>query len=377
VVVYQLVVSNLGPDAAAGALVTDTPPAGLTVTGWTCAPATPGADSCPASGAGSPVNVPVTLISGSGVLFTINATINELAAASLTNTATVTAPPSVTDPHKSNNTSTSTVELMVDMAAAWNHVPTAFGPGSVITGLTLTCENVGATAAFGAICTPQVTAGTISNLSCQLRSTSAAVILPATVGKGDAVACTMDYKAPGTPGGSSATETGVTFTGTTGAARDSNPANDQDTASADIIDAVDDALGPIPAAGGDTPSVLGNDRLGIHAATPENVTVKAYGAASCTPAVPGATCSTLTVNGDGTVTVPPKATAGYYHVPYQICVNPAAAPPACDTAVASVTVEKPQPTAIAPVPALDRWVLTLLGLMLAAGAMTGLRKRSH
>lgn len=375
-VVYDLVAGNLGPDAAAGATVTDMPPPGLTITGWTCTPATP-ADSCPPSGVGSPVNVPVTVSRNSGVLFKISAVIDESAEDALTNTATVTAPASVTDPNPGNNTSTSKVELMVDMAATWGNVPTVLAPGSVTSGLELTCDNLGATMAAGATCTPQVTAGTISNLMCQLRSTSAAVVLPTTIGKGDAVVCTMDYKASGTSGGTPGMEPSVTFTGITGATRDSNPANDQDIAAADIIDAVNDALGSIPATGGNTPSVLDNDRLGTHIATPENVMVTAYGSASCTPAVPGATCSALMVNSDGTITVPAKATPGNYQVPYQICVSPATTPPACDTAVASVTVEKALPTTIAPVPAMDRWALILLGLALAIFAMAGLRKRLY
>ena len=106
-----------------------------------------------------------------------------------------------------------------------------------------------------------------------------------------------------------------------------------------MIDAVNDSLGPISSTtGGTTPSVLGNDQVGATAATtaaPANVTLTTNGAQGFTGT--GAP-STLTLNPDGTITVPANATPGSYTVPYQICANPATVPAACDSAVATVVV---------------------------------------
>lgn len=99
------------------------------------------------------------------------------------------------------------------------------------------------------------------------------------------------------------------------------------TVIAAAIDAVDDIFPTINAGtGGMTSSVLVNDTLGGQPLNPSDVTL-----------TPGSSPSPgLTMNPDGTITVAPGTPAGTYTYPYQICevLNPTN----CDTANATVVV---------------------------------------
>ena len=92
---YTITASNAGPSNATGATVADTFPASLTCT-WTCVGA--GGGTCTAAGAGN-INDSVNLPAGGSVTYTASCTISAAATGSLVNTATVTAPGGVTDPH--------------------------------------------------------------------------------------------------------------------------------------------------------------------------------------------------------------------------------------------------------------------------------------
>jgi len=144
---------------------------------------------------------------------------------------------------------------------------------------------------------------------------------------------------PGTAGGTNTTETSVGVNGATSAANDGVVGNNTTAVAVSIIDAVIDNLGTVASAsGGTTASVLDNDQVGAisaSTATPVNVVLTANGAQVFTGS--GA-ASVLVLNPNGTITVPASATPGSYAVPYQICVTPAATPPACDTATATVVV---------------------------------------
>ncbi len=223
---------------------------------------------------------------------------------------------------------------LADMHPTFGTLPTAFGPGGTVTGLTLTCANAGPASATSATCAPSASAGAISNLSCS-------TTLPATVAAGASVICTFSYTAPGVQGGSDTSATTITFTGTTGATNDSNGGtgtggNNTTTSTArSIIDALNDTFGPIDSGtGGTTASVLANDTNGAAAATTANVTITNL--ASGTFPAGGSALSVNTATGQ--ITVPVNAVPGTYTVPYQICANPAASPVACDTASATVTV---------------------------------------
>ncbi|WP_152909156.1 Ig-like domain-containing protein [Chryseobacterium sp. Hurlbut01] len=85
----------------------------------------------------------------------------------------------------------------------------------------------------------------------------------------------------------------------------------------------------VPAAGGNTASVLANDTYNGNPATTANVTL----AGTSVPAG-------LTLNADGTITVAAGTPAGTYNVEYKICDKSTPAVPQCDTATAAVTVSK-------------------------------------
>jgi uncharacterized repeat protein (TIGR01451 family) len=112
-VVYTIVVTNAGPSAAAGAIVTDTPPAILTGVSWTCA-ATAGS-TCPASGPGA-INHAVSLAVGGSLTYTMTATLAPSATGTLVNSAAVAPPGGLPDPNVANNTATDT-DVIVPLAS--------------------------------------------------------------------------------------------------------------------------------------------------------------------------------------------------------------------------------------------------------------------
>ncbi len=99
---YTIVASNAGPNTATGATLTDTFPAALTVTGWSCT-ATAGS-SCTATGSGNNRAGVVTLNSGGSATYTATAAVSATATGTVTNTATIAAPAGVTDPNTADNT---------------------------------------------------------------------------------------------------------------------------------------------------------------------------------------------------------------------------------------------------------------------------------
>ncbi|WP_407492465.1 beta strand repeat-containing protein [Pseudooceanicola sp. MF1-13] len=108
------------------------------------------------------------------------------------------------------------------------------------------------------------------------------------------------------------------------------------------IDAVDDTPPAINGfVGGTSPSILANDTLSTLAVNAADITL--------TPgAIPTPTVGTLTMNGDGTVTVGAGTTAGTYTIPYQICEN--LNPANCDTATLTLVVDPPVIVAVADTP---------------------------
>ncbi|MCC6503924.1 MAG: tandem-95 repeat protein [Aquimonas sp.] len=109
-VVWDVVVENLGPGPVTDAQVTDTLPAGISGATWTCAVLS-GTASCGASGSGD-IDELVDMNAGSALLFTVTATLTT-PDATISNTASVVAPVGVTDNVPGNNTAT--VVLTVPM----------------------------------------------------------------------------------------------------------------------------------------------------------------------------------------------------------------------------------------------------------------------
>jgi uncharacterized repeat protein (TIGR01451 family) len=101
---YTVVVSNgTGPNVAdvAGAVFTDTPPAGMTFTSWSCVPSSGAV--CTANGTGA-INDTVTIPKGGSITYTINAHLDAVyLSSSVQNCATITPPGSVIDDDLSDN----------------------------------------------------------------------------------------------------------------------------------------------------------------------------------------------------------------------------------------------------------------------------------
>ncbi len=102
-ITYTITVSNAGPQADPAANVTDTFPAGFTGATWTCVGA--GGATCTAAGAGN-ISDTVNLPAGGSVTYTVNGTVDGAFVGVLSNTATVTAGPGITDPDPANDSAT-------------------------------------------------------------------------------------------------------------------------------------------------------------------------------------------------------------------------------------------------------------------------------
>ncbi len=157
-VTYTIVVSNAGPDASNGSIVTDTVPASITGVNWTCGAATGGATCGAASGSGNSISTTANLPSGSSVTYTVSGTLSPAATGTLSNTATVITPASgVSDPTDlartgaGNNsaTDTTTINAVPDLRIAKTH------SGNFTVGVngtyTLTASNAGSANTSGTI----------------------------------------------------------------------------------------------------------------------------------------------------------------------------------------------------------------------------------
>jgi len=168
---YTLVVTNNGPAAANGAVVTDPAVANFTASTLTCGSASGGA-ACPSvpnttvallQGAG--VTVP-TLPSGGSVTFTLGGT--AAASGSIANVASIAPPTGVNDPTPGNNSSTANTTITVtvtDLAIVKSGTTTTTSNGAV--SYTLVVTNNGPAAADGAVVTdPAVANFTASTVTC-------------------------------------------------------------------------------------------------------------------------------------------------------------------------------------------------------------------
>ena len=105
-VTYQIVVSNAGPSAVKGVSVADELPPSLTGAVWTCVAGTN--SKCGSASGSSNLATTADVAPKSTVTYSLVATLDPSAPASVANTATVTGPASATDPNPANNTGTDT-----------------------------------------------------------------------------------------------------------------------------------------------------------------------------------------------------------------------------------------------------------------------------
>ncbi|MBK6798620.1 MAG: DUF11 domain-containing protein [Acidobacteria bacterium] len=148
---YVVVVTNNGPAAVTNAAVNDTLPASLVNATWTCQ-ATSGSSCTSAAGNGS-INTNVSLLSGGQATFIVSALVLPTATGTLSNTATVTAPPGVTDPNLTNNTATDgldVIQQVADLAILKTDNTGVYTPGGQTT-YTIVVTNSGPSAVANAV----------------------------------------------------------------------------------------------------------------------------------------------------------------------------------------------------------------------------------
>jgi uncharacterized repeat protein (TIGR01451 family) len=149
---YTIVVTNNGPNAIAGATVTDSFPAAFTGVTFT-ATQTGGASGFTAAGAGN-INDTVTMPAGSTITYIASGVISAAATGVLSNTVTVTAPAGTSDPVPANNTATDTTTLAptADLAITKTDGVTTATPGGSVT-YTIVVTNQGPSDVAGATVT--------------------------------------------------------------------------------------------------------------------------------------------------------------------------------------------------------------------------------
>ncbi|MEQ9550892.1 MAG: hypothetical protein RIM23_14905 [Coleofasciculus sp. G3-WIS-01] len=149
-IVFEIAVTNNGPNDVMGATVTDTIPDTITNVRWTCA-ITNGTGSCgAANGTGNAIDTTVTLNPEATATYTVIGTLARNASGTLTNTATVPLGPNnsvgddITDPNPDNNTSTvqAPIERTADLSLTKTAAPASAAPGENVT-ISITVTNDG------------------------------------------------------------------------------------------------------------------------------------------------------------------------------------------------------------------------------------------
>lgn len=105
---YTIDVTNAGPSDVVDARVQDDPPARLGNLSWTCTPQ--GMASCNAGDTGA-IDELVTIPEGDSVIFTLDATLQDMDTTPVTNTASVTAPMGLTETASGNNSDSDTDQV--------------------------------------------------------------------------------------------------------------------------------------------------------------------------------------------------------------------------------------------------------------------------
>jgi uncharacterized repeat protein (TIGR01451 family) len=112
---YTIVVKNAGPNNVAGAVLTDNAPSGMTIDSWTCT--TSAGSSCAAASGTGNISASVSLLNQGTATFVVNATIDATATGTMTNTATIIAPPTISDTTPANNSVSDTDTVLPGHAA--------------------------------------------------------------------------------------------------------------------------------------------------------------------------------------------------------------------------------------------------------------------
>ena len=147
-VTYTVTVTNAGPSNVVGATVADAFPSELAPVTWTCSPA--GGATCTGAGSSDLLDT-VDLPAGSSVVYTATGTLADDAEGTLSNTANVTAPASVSDPNAANDTALDTdlITREADLSITKTDGVTQATPGGGVTYI-ITVGNAGPSAVNGA-----------------------------------------------------------------------------------------------------------------------------------------------------------------------------------------------------------------------------------
>ena len=153
-IVFTITVTNAGPSAAFGALVSDTFPASFTGDTYTISTTSGAADLTHTSGSGAIVDT-VNIPACSTITYTVTASISASATGMITNAASVVAPVTFTDTHSANNTASDTDSLLkADLAITDTDSKTSAVPGTQDT-YTIVVTNNGPTSVTAAsVCDP-------------------------------------------------------------------------------------------------------------------------------------------------------------------------------------------------------------------------------
>ncbi len=132
ILTYTVTVTNGGPDAVTGALVTDNLPAQIANWTWTCTAQNGGATGCDGMNSNANFSDSVNLPSGASMVYTVTANISPTASGDLVNTASVSAAGS-TDTNPANNVFTDTNSPGVDLVITKTDGGATYTPGLPLT----------------------------------------------------------------------------------------------------------------------------------------------------------------------------------------------------------------------------------------------------
>lgn len=129
---YTVTVTNGGPNAVTGALVTDNLPAQIANWTWTCTAQNGGATGCDGMNSNANFSDTVNLPGGASIVYTVAANISPTASGDLVNTASVSAAGS-TDTNPANNIFTDTNSPGVDLVITKTDWGATYTPGLPLT----------------------------------------------------------------------------------------------------------------------------------------------------------------------------------------------------------------------------------------------------
>ena len=395
-VTYRVTVRNQSGIVITGVAVADVIPPQLTNATWICNGA--GA-SCTGSGTGN-INDTITLMPMGTAQYHITGIIDPAFTGTLTNTATVTAPPGWVDTNPANNSATDTTEVTAQASLIVTKSGPAGSPsaGDTLT-YTVTLRNAGPSSAQNVSLTDVIPANTsFVSLAAAAGYTCST---PADGGTGT-VTCTRAVLAPSATAdtftlvvrasGTAPAGTVITNTAAVTTTTPESPPGDNSATAVTTLASQSDLIvtksGPAGTtfAGGDLTYTITLRNAGpsdaqsvtLTDAIPANTRFVSFAAA------PGYTCATPAGNGTGTVTctravLPPSPAADTFTLTVRVDRPAAAGTTITNTATATTTTPDPAAnnSATAPaiavaevsIPTLSEWMLLFLAIVLALVAV--------